>query len=162
MLVVIERLVAFGTAVAASLPSSIAGRTIALGWATVDLDRAVEELGEALRLPTGRFVVAPDTRVLGARCRVADAILPDGSALAVLEPTTEGRLAAALARAGEGPAAIWLATAGARGPSPATTERDGPFSAKHDGPFGPERLLLGGPVHGPHRLVVVPPGTIRE
>lgn len=161
MPVVIERLVAFGTAAAAWLPSSLPGRAIALGWATVDLDRAVEELGNALGLPSGRFALALDSRLLGARCRVADAVLPDGSAFAVLEPTTEGRLAATLARLGEGPAAIWLATTADRRPGAVATERDGTFSAPYDGPFGPERLIRGGPVHGPHRLLVGPPGTIR-
>jgi hypothetical protein len=158
---VVERLVAFGTAAVASLPSSIAGPTIAHGWATVDLDRAVEELGDALGLPTGRFVVVPDTRLLGARCRIVDGVLPDGSALAVLEPSTEGRLAATLARAGEGPAAIWLAAATDRADATASTERDATFSAPHDGPFGVERLIHGGPTHGPHRLLVGPTGTIR-
>lgn len=160
MPVVIERLVAFAAAAAASLPTSVAGRTIAVGWATVDLDRAVEELGDVLGLPSGRFVVAPDTRHLGARCRVANAVLPDESGLAVLEPTTEGRLAATLARLGEGPAATWLAVATGRGRRATAMEWDGTFSAPHDGPFGPERLVRGGPVHGPHRLLVGPPGTI--
>jgi hypothetical protein len=158
---VVERLAAFGAAAVASLPSAVAGRTIAHGWATVDLDRAVDELGLALGVAPDRFVVARDSRLLGARCRVADDVLPDGSSLAVLEPTTEGRLAATLARVGEGPAAVWLAPAGGLGPDSALTERDGPLSAQHDGPFGPERLVLGAATHGPHRLLVVPPGTIR-
>lgn len=157
---VIELLAAFGTAAAASGPS-VAGRTIAHGWATVDLDRALEELGRALGIPPRRFVVARDSRLLGVRCRVAGAVLPDGSSFAVLEPTTEGRLAATLARAGEGPAAIWLAAARGLDPGAPSTEGNVPLSAKHDGPFGPERLVLGGPVHGPHRLLVDPPGTIR-
>ena len=157
---VVERLAAFGTAAVASLPAAVGGRTIAHGWATVDLDRAVQELGQALGVPPDRFVVAPDSRLLGARCRVADDVLPDGSSLAVLEPTTEGRLAATLARVGEGPAAVWLAAADGRGPDSASTERDGRFSARHDGPFGPERLVLGDATHGPHRLLVAPPGTI--
>ena len=161
MPVVINRLVAFGQAAVASLPSSIAGRTIGYGWATVDLDRAVEELGEALGIPLGRFAVAPDSRALGARCRVAGAVLPDGSSLAVLEPKTEGRLAATLARVGEGPAAIWLAAANGRQQRATSTERESPFSTEHEGPFGVERLIRGGPAHGPHRLLVGPPGTIR-
>lgn len=162
MPLVIERLVAFGTAAAVSLPSSVTGRPIAVGWATVDLDRAVEELGDALGLPSGRFAAAPDSRILGARCRVAVAVLPDESGLAVLEPTTEGRLAATLARLGEGPAAIWLAAVTGRRPGAVATERDGTFSAPYDGPFGPERLIRGGPLQGPHRLLVGPPGTIRS
>jgi hypothetical protein len=34
-------------------------------------------------------------------------------------------------------------------------------SSEHPGPFGHERLVFGGPAHGPHRLLVGPPGTIR-
>jgi hypothetical protein len=161
MSVLVERLLAFGTEASAALRSSLTVPTIAHGWATVDLDRAAEELGLALGLPPERFVIAPDTRLLGARCRVADAVLPDGSSLAVLEPATEGRLAATLARVGEGPAAVWLVAADGRGPGAATLDPAAPFSAQHDGPFGLERLVLGGAVHGPHRLVVAPPGTIR-
>lgn len=155
MSAVIGRLLAFGEAVAASLPAHVAGRVIAHGWATVDLARAVQELGEALAIPPERFAVAPDARLIGARCRVADAVLPDGSSLAILEPTTEGRLAATLARVGEGPAAIWLVAAADGSAVPIAT------STERDGPFGVERLVLGGSTHGPHRLLIGLPGTIR-
>lgn len=157
---VVERLTAFALATAAGLPSSVTGRSVALGWATVDMERAVQELGDALGIPAHRFAVAPDTRLLGARCRVASGALPGGSSLVVLEPATEGRLAATLARLGEGPSATWLLVPG----DPATGGAPGEAiaaSAERDGPLGPERLVLGGPAHGPHRLLVRPPGTIR-
>jgi hypothetical protein len=157
---VIERLTAFGLATADGLPPSVAGKTVALGWATVDMERAVREVGDALGIPADRFVVAPDTRLLGATCRMASGVLPGGAAVVVLEPATEGRLAATLARLGEGPSATWLVgpedPAAGEGPAEAIAT-----SAQRDGPLGPERLVLGGPAHGPHRLLVRPPGTIR-
>jgi hypothetical protein len=159
MSVVVERLMGFGEASGAAFPPSVVGRMVALGWATVDLERAVQELGGALGIPAQRFTVAADTELLGARCRVASAALPDGSSLVVLEPATEGRLAATLARLGEGPAVIWLAAPdGLAGGDPGTAVA---ASSGRRGPFGQERLVLGGPAHGPHRLLVGPPGTIR-
>jgi hypothetical protein len=125
----------------------------AVGWATVELDRAASELASELGLLPSAFVPADESETLGASCRVADAVLPGGPALAILEPSTEGRLAATLARLGEGPAAVWFH---------ADEEIVAGTSATRPGPFGPERLLLGGPVHGPHRLLVATePGTIR-
>jgi GNAT superfamily N-acetyltransferase len=64
-------------------------------------------------LATLAFAPAPGDEALGAfamRTR-----LEDGTVLLLLEPSTEGRLAAALARRGEGPVAIWVA-----GPPPGT------------------------------------------
>jgi hypothetical protein len=70
----------------------------------------------------------------------------------VLETATEGLLAAALARHDEGPRVVWIAP-----DDPADVAgRPSP------GPFGPERLLPGGPADGLRRLLVsLPPGTIR-
>lgn len=120
------------------------GAIVAVGWATVESDRAAAELTAALGLPSDPFEPADDSIVLGARCRIGRGVLAVGRSLVLLEPATEGRLAATLARLGEGPAVVWLGTA----PSDAT------LSAQRPGPFGFERLLLGGPVHGPHRLLV--------
>jgi hypothetical protein len=154
----LERIRAALAAAASSKPEVTSrtepdGPPLALGWATVELDRAASELAGELGIPPTAFVAAFDSEILGARCRVAEAALPDGVSLAILEPASEGRIAATLARLGEGPAVVWLAVdddivAGA--------------SAARPGPFGPERLVLGGPVHGPHRLLVeTGPGTIR-
>jgi hypothetical protein len=119
------------------------------------------ELGAALGLPAARFVEVDPTPALGARCRMARGVLPTGMTLVLLEPNTEGRLAASLARHGEGPAAVWLAVgdlpaalAGLRSAGLAT-------SVQRPGPLGAERLFLDGPMYGPHRLVVERPGTIR-
>ena len=128
--------------------------TLALGWATVELDRAAAELAAELGTVAAAFVPAADSVVLGAGCRVAYGVLPGGRPLAILEPRTEGRLAGRLARLGEGPAAIWSrATA-------VLPDRRQPASAQ-PGPFGPERLLSGGPVQGPYSLLIeTEPGTI--
>jgi hypothetical protein len=127
------------------------GRLVAVGWATVELDRAALELAALLGLTTGTFVPADDSTALGGRCRVASGVLPDGLTLALLEPNTEGRLAGRLARMGEGPAAVWSSVGAdvARG-----------LTGARPGPFGLERLLPGGPAQGPYRLVIGGPGTI--
>lgn len=134
-------------------------RIVAIGWATVDLDRAAAEFGT--RWPDlATMKDAPADGLLGARARLAHGKVlpsgPDSIALVLLEPSTEGRLAASLARHGEGPAAVWLAPAGA------TDGADGRrTSVPADGPFGPQRLVLGGPIAGPHVLLLErSPGTI--
>ena len=127
-------------------------RLVALGWATVDLERTLPALTAGLGVADDPFVKAAESVTLGARCRVAAAVLPGGVALAVLEPSTEGRLATTLARLDEGPSIAWYA--GADGPR----QGDGPA---RPGPFGPERLVSGDPVHGPHRFLLDGvPGTI--
>lgn len=74
-------------------------RLAALGWATVDAERLAAALGK----PLGDE--AHEDPALGAVGYViASATLP----LVLLEPATEGRIAAALARLGEGPVALYL------------------------------------------------------
>jgi hypothetical protein len=128
------------------------GRAVAVGWATVDPDRAAAELASQLGLAPDAFVPAEDSLALGARCRLAAAVLPDGLSLAILDPATESRLAATLARHGEGPAVVWsIARPGA------TSSR----GRARPGPLGPERLVPGTPAHGPHRFLIgTAPGTI--
>lgn len=126
---------------------------LAVGWATVDLDRATAELATELGIEAAAFLPAADSVVLGARCRVAFGVLPDGAPLAILEPRTEGRLAATLARHGEGPSVTW-----ARSP---VKIGGGPSRARRAGPFGPERLDRGTPTDGPSLLLIGDgPGTI--
>lgn len=131
-------------------------RPLALGWATVELGRAAHELARLVP-GGGSFDAAPAEVLLGATCLVgAPLALGGGIAnpvrLVLLEPSTEGRLAASLARHGEGPTALWVVSEGLA---------EHPLSRPADGPFGPERLLLGGPVDGPHLLVALGrPGTI--
>ena len=125
------------------LPSGARGLH-AIGWATVELDRAVAQLAAVLGVPETAFDVAPGSAALGAHCRIAREPVVDDLRLAVLEPSTEGRLAAALARWDEGPLVGWYAAT-----APDATRGVLP------GPFGPERLGGGDPLTGPHRLVVV-------
>jgi hypothetical protein len=145
-------------AVLAECATSAVDRPIAVGWATVDLDRAAAELVGGLDLRPEAFTAVDDSVALGARCRVAHGALPGEVAVVLLEPATEGRLAATLARHDEGPAAVWIAAPA----SPADTD---PSDATA-GPFGPERLLPGPGAPGTgnpiSRLILRPsPGTIR-
>ena len=114
----------------------------AVGWATVELERAVRELGPLLR-PGSQFHDAPSSRVLGARCMVGAARGPGAPVVVLLEPDTEGRLAGALARFGEGWVATWFhAPDGARD------------AAATAGPLGREWLDRDVAGTGPYRLLL--------
>ena len=132
-----------------------AAGVVAIGWATVELDRAAQELSHLLAAGAA-FAPAPASAILGARCRTAPAAVA-GRWIALLEPDTEGRLAGTLARSGEGWVATWVGSgaSGASGASGPPRPNDEPaLSAARPGPFGPERLLLAEPSTGLHRLVV--------
>jgi hypothetical protein len=129
-----------------TLPDEAVG-ALAVGWATVELARAARELSDLLGSGDD-FQDAPPSEALGARCRVGTGAAEGGVRIVLLEPETEGRLSATLARHGEGWVATWLA---APTVPPSTVAR---LSGPRPGPFGEERLVLGGPVTGPHRLVV--------
>jgi hypothetical protein len=159
-----EALRATLAAIAADAPPVPVARLHALGWATVELDRAERELSADLGLASGAFIEAPDSGVLGARCRVALDTFPGGVALMILEPVTEGRLSAALARHGEGPLAAWFVLdASDAAMPPSTVAPAGPLApAARAGPFGPERIAPDGAIRGLHRLLVGDgAGTIR-
>ena len=70
--------------------------------ATVDADRAKADLAPAL---SGTWHDVGDDDILGARC---SRMTLDRSELVLAEPTTEGYVAACLARFGEGPIAVAL------------------------------------------------------
>lgn len=135
-------------------------RPAGVGWATVDHERAAGEFALDIGAADLHFATAPPTSLLGASCLVAHGLLGDGVWLALLEPTTEGRLAASLARHGEGPVALWLSVPDLDAAASALHRAGVATSASRPGPFGPERLVLGGAVAGPHRLVVQVTGTI--
>ena len=123
-------------------PQLTAHPIVALGWATVDIDAVRRRIeGDA---GFGAFEAAPRDDHLGARAVVHRPGEPSGEPIEVLlEPNTEGRLAASLARHGEGFAAIWF------GPQPGAPEDPPPgFGRVADGPLGRCRLLLGGPPWG--------------
>ncbi len=96
-------------AAAAEREPAVAGATItAIGWGTVELDRAERELGF---VPVaGTWVPATRDEHLGAAARLGPAI-EGNPRLVLLEPDTEGRLAAILARHGEGVAVGYVRTA---------------------------------------------------
>ena len=128
------------------------------GWATVELDRAVQELTASPASPTTRDL--PDDTLLGACCRLVS-LGPGERELLLLEPSTEGRVAASLARFGEGPVALYVIV-----PSHqfgemirASVGAGLVFSAEADGPFGRQRLVAGGPRWGAHLCVAQSTGA---
>lgn len=132
------------------LPDAVPAGAIAVGWATVEADRAAVELAPLLA-PGAGFAEAPGSETLGASCRIGRAAGPGPRWIVLLEPATEGRLAASLARHGEGWIAAWWAR-GRAGDGGDAAEAAATWSASRPGPFGPERLQVGGPLAGPHRL----------
>ena len=143
----------------ASVRAAIPVEPLAVGWATVELDRAVAEVGTALQLPAARFADAAGSVILGARCLVASGVLPGGVALILLEPNTEGRLAGTLARHDEGPAAVWLSARNLADAVAGLATAGFAVSPAQAGPCGAEGLI-DGPRYGPHLLLVEGPGTI--
>ncbi len=150
-------------------------RPVAVGWATVDLDRATAEL-RAL----GPFLPTSPDLLLGATARTGPggpaAGAPGRPSVVLLEPSTEGRLAAILARRGEGWAALYVAPVALPGPAPgdpgpilARLAETGLALRRGQGPLGPA-VLVGdpggrspgrgaGPGSGPALVLVVDPRT---
>lgn len=122
-------------------------RVLAVIWATVDRDRLLVEAGWAPAM------ALPDDPFLGAS--VAEVRSATGETIAVVEPATEGRLAATLARHGEGPIGEYVET-------PIPLDTIGPAAAAAGlvvsrpaaGPFGRSVIVLSGPVSGPHLVLV--------
>lgn len=136
---------------------------VGVAWSTVELDRAETELGNWLTGsdPAAALADGADAH-LGARTRVRRTHALPGGRIVLAEPSTEGRLAASLARDGEGPCALYVAPAGgleawlgeARGNGLSTRA-----ARRLDGPFGASVLLPPGSPAGPFILVVEgPPG----
>jgi hypothetical protein len=175
----LEALLAAGEAIVAGIAARhppLGGLPIVgVGWATVELDRAEEQLRTA-----GCSGWEPATRDdhLGATARMCHG---PGPRVVLLEPDTEGRLAASLARFGEGVAAVYVGRielpvaaaaaspaelAKAQGPAALGNSADPAALAKApdtaalgkmaNGPLGPARLVLGRPAWGPHVLVLEP------
>ncbi len=114
---------------------------LAIGWATVDLDRSAAAFAAGHGLC---FSPGSDERLLGATVRRSAGRTPD---LLLLEPNTEGRLARLLARHGEGPAAIYVQVSD-------PDRLVGLKLREGDGPLGPARLILGGQPAGPFLILV--------
>jgi hypothetical protein len=144
-----------GAVIAASPGDAEPGLRLAgIGWATVELDRAEAELAEWLvaEAPTAMDVAEP---LVGARARPRRTDGLPGGTLVLLEPTTEGRLAASLVRDGEGPCTLYLrAPAGLDAWVAAARRRGVTVSAKRKGPLGTGVLVPGPDRAGPHVIVV--------
>jgi hypothetical protein len=124
---------------------------VALGYATVDLDEA-EDVAKS-RFGDVTVRPAPDDALLGARCRIV--VVASGPWIVLLEPATEGRLAASLARYGQVPVAEYLATTSDDANAMAAAASAGiALSPRTAGPFGLERLVLDGAPWGPHLILV--------
>jgi hypothetical protein len=136
-------------------------RTVAEIWATVDLARSLAEFR------TGSMTVAPggaamldtiDEPLLGARVLLVSTA--DGSRVALAEPSTEGRLAAALARNGEGHVGTYLeipvdiGRVGARAAAARVA-----LSRPETGPFGRSLLVIPDRPSGQHLILVERPAV---
>ena len=117
---------------------------VGIGWATVELDRAEREFSGV-----AKFEAAPRDSALGAAARRSPIAERTRPAVILLEPDTEGLLAAALARFGEGVEVVYL------GPLDRADIDDTPrLGPPRPGPLGPARLVIGRPRWGPHALVL--------
>jgi hypothetical protein len=117
--------------------------TLRLGIGSVDAERYAAERGWTI-------ATLPSDDALGAFAWAVE----DHESFVLLEPNTEARLAATLARHGEGPAALYVAAAAAIERTRERLSTDGiAASTPSPGPFGQQILIAGGPVSGPHLLV---------
>lgn len=139
-------------ALAALLLPGSEPQVLAVIWATVDAERVLAGTG----LPA---VQLGDDQLLGAAVRLVRP--PDDEPIALLEPRTEGRIAATLAHAGEGPAGRYVVAVDGLASVSVRAARSGiVLSRAEDGPFGPSALVLGAAA-GPHLVLVDrPAGTI--
>ena len=135
------------------LPSGTEPVVLAVIWATVDVERALAGIG----VPGDEL---PDDRLLGAAVRLVRR--PAAEPIALLEPRTEGRIAATLAKSGEGPAGRYVATPDGFANVRARADTAGiALSREEGGPFGRSVLVLDGTPAGPHLVLVDrPAGTI--
>jgi hypothetical protein len=132
-------------------------RLAGIGWATVELERAAEELTTSFRragMPEPRWSPGVRDDLLGSTSWVSHEPWPAEGlerppAIVLLEPDTEGRLAATLARFDEGVAAAYLA------PEPGVSRVDATrLGRPAAGPLGSSRLVLARPAWGPNVVVL--------
>ena len=132
---------------------------VGIGWATVELERAAEDLTAAFvraGMPEPAWAPAPREGLLGASAWVSHEWWPtwtpdEPPAIALLEPDTEGRLAATLARFGEGVGAVYVAPRASDAEGRIEPARVGRPSG---GPLGAGRLVLARPTWGPSVIVL--------
>jgi hypothetical protein len=133
-------------------------------WATVDLERALADSrtraigGRAEHPVVADPAAAVEEPLLGARVLLLTS--DDGHAIAVAEPSTEGRLAATLARKGEGEVGVYL-----KSPVDLDVLRKMAVAAKVPlsrpavGPFGRSVLVLPGKGSSRHVILVERPAV---
>jgi hypothetical protein len=145
-----DRLVAAGEAILAGAtrdsPSLEGATIVGLAWATVEIERAENELDSIIG-GDGSWDEAPRDALLGARAAVRRGGAA-GTLVVVLEPDTEGRLAASLARGGEGVVAIYVMA------RPGAALVAGSFGIPAAGPLGRGRRLTGGGIGAPSIVVL--------
>ncbi len=146
-----KELVAAGEALLADFghdsPGVEEAHLVGIGWATVDLERAERELGDAIG-DGGSWTEAPRDALLGARAAVSRSGAAGEPIVVVLEPDTEGRLAAFLARHGEGIGAIFVTVRSGARPAP------GAFGIPAGGPLGRGRHFTGARSGEPSTVVL--------
>ena len=126
---------------------------VGIGWATVELERAARDLGAELGIDPGAWVPTARDVLLGARAWTAPAPVDAGPAIVLLEPDTEGRLAATLVRFAEGVGAVYLRDPVGDSSALAATPPRVRASAVAQSALGPARLVLAGPAWGPSVLL---------
>jgi hypothetical protein len=137
---------------------------VGIGWATVELERAAEDLDAAFvraGMPKPAWSPGPRDDLLGASAWVSHEWWPtwgpdEPPSIVLLEPDTEGRVAATLARFGEGVGAVYVAPRPDDEASRADPARLGRPAA---GPLGAGRLVLARPAWGPNVIVLDRRGT---
>lgn len=126
-----------------------AGARHVTGWATVELDRAERDIAGPA---TSRDL--PDDVLLGAHCRLVSFRVGEREII-LLEPATEGRIAASLARFDEGAVVVYVLVPAARLRAVLRDLRQAGLvlSAEASGPFGRQRIVAGGPAWGAHLCI---------
>jgi hypothetical protein len=146
-----DRLVAGGQEILARAtpenPALEGATLVAIGWATIEIERAERELDAAIG-EGGSWADASRDVLLGARAAVYRAVAAKRPRLVVLEADTEGRLAASLARRGEGVAAVYVTVR--RGAVLAA----GAFGIPAGGPLGRGRRVARGGIGEPSIIVL--------
>ncbi len=136
--------------------AGLAVRVVAVGWATVDLDRAWVELAPRSPAASALDAVLRD-ELLGARGRILGASA-GGIRSILLEPATEGRLAASLAHRGEGPAVLYVApTVGDLSAAVDRLTHGGSRLRSGRTALGSGAVVLGLPSAGPQVILVAVP-----
>jgi hypothetical protein len=125
----------------------------ALGWATVELERGLRDVSTGFsRYGTPTESDVPDEDVLGARCRLLT--FGEDFSVVILEPKTEGRIAAALARHGEGTVVMYTLIDDDLDHVSRRLVRAGlELGPPRTGPFGPECLVVGNQAWGPFLIL---------